>query len=127
MMKMVTHTEARSLEILKLKNLFEKSSNPPQVNQFVIHQNLEHDALTVSKLARSWMISTQISYSFVTKQIGVLQICSNKFWIRATCINDKNNNVYKMKGKETIHMLFFTTPNINNEKRHKSRRIVLWR
>ena len=48
MMKMVTHTEARSLEILKLKNLFEKSSNPPQVNQFVIHQNLEHDALTVS-------------------------------------------------------------------------------
>ena len=35
----------------------------------------------------------------------VLQICSNECWIRARWIIDKNNNVYKTKMTETIHML----------------------
>ena len=44
---MVTHTEARTLEISKLKNL-EKLLNPPEVTR--ICENLEHDAITVSNL-----------------------------------------------------------------------------
>ena len=33
MVKTVTHTDARSLEIAKLKNLLEKSPNPPVVTR----------------------------------------------------------------------------------------------
>ena len=49
-MKMVTHSKARSFEISKLKNLLKKPTNPPEVIR--ICENFEHDAITVSNLAR---------------------------------------------------------------------------
>ena len=49
-------------------------------------------------------------------RILVLQICSNECWIRARWINDKNNNFYKTKSKETIYMLFLTISNLKSTK-----------
>ena len=48
---MVTHTEARTFEISKLKNPLEKHRNPPEVTR--ICENLEHDTITVSNLVRN--------------------------------------------------------------------------
>ena len=59
----------------------------------------------------------------VTQRNRVLKICSNECRIRARWIIDKNNNVYKTKRKETIHMLFF----LKSSKTHKSRRVPLSR
>ena len=39
MVKKMTHVEARSFEILKLKNLLKKSSNHLKPLEFVTHQN----------------------------------------------------------------------------------------
>ena len=50
MMKMVTHTEARTFEISKHKNLLEKPWNPPEVTRSEI---IEHGAITVSNLVRN--------------------------------------------------------------------------
>ena len=52
---------------------------------------------------------------------------SNEFWIRATWIDDKNNNVYKTKRKETIHMLLCTISNLKSARTYKWRRVVLSR
>ena len=118
MVKMVTHTK---LEILKFQN-FKTFKNPetlPRSLKFAIHQNLEHDAIAVSNLVQNWSISTQISYC--------RDISSNECWIRAKWINDKNNNVYKTKRKEIIHMLYFTISNLKSAKTHKSRHVLVSR
>ena len=47
----MTHTEAQTVEISKLKNLLKKPRNPPEVT--TICKNLEHDAITVSNLVRN--------------------------------------------------------------------------
>ena len=47
---MVTYTKARSFEISKLKNLLENPETLLRSTDFVIHQNLQHDAITVSNL-----------------------------------------------------------------------------
>ena len=69
----MTHTEAQVIEISKHKNLLKKPSNLETILkslELVIHQNLEHDAIAVSHLARSFkfgskmIISTEISYPF---------------------------------------------------------------
>ena len=60
--KMVKHKKA--LEVLKFQNLKTSLKNPETLlrsPQFVIHQNLQHHAITVSNLIRNWSISTQIS------------------------------------------------------------------
>ena len=93
--------------------------------EFVIH--LEHDVITVSNLVENWSTSTQISYSCRDVAIGVVQICSNECWVRVIWINDKNNNVYKTKRKETIHMLSSTISNLKSAKPYRSRRILVSR
>ena len=49
MVKMVMHTKASSFEISKLKN-FKNSETLLRSLEFVIHQNLEHDTITVTNL-----------------------------------------------------------------------------
>ena len=70
-------TKAWNFEIQNSKTL----KNPKTLLrslEFVIHQNLEHDAITVSNLVRNWNILIQISYSCRNvANLGVLQICSN--------------------------------------------------
>ena len=53
MIKIVTHTEAQSFEISKLKASLKKTSNPPEITRILIHQNLEHDVIRASNLART--------------------------------------------------------------------------
>ena len=45
--------KTQSFEISKLKNLFENLETLLRSLDFVIHQNLQHDAITVSNLARN--------------------------------------------------------------------------
>ena len=90
----------------------------------MIHQKLEHDAITVSNLARSWSISTQISYSCCKVANWGTPNLLQRMLNSGTWINGKNNNVYKTKRKETIHMLF---SNLKSAKTYKSRRVVLSR
>ena len=52
-MKIVKHKQARSFKISKLKNLLEKPETPLRSLEFVIHQNLQHHAITVSNLIRN--------------------------------------------------------------------------
>ena len=61
MVKMVTHTEARTFEISKPKN-FEKPWDSPEVTR--ICENFKYDAITVLNLVGNLSISTQISYSW---------------------------------------------------------------
>ena len=74
--------------------------------KFVINQNLEHGAFTVSNLVRNWSIATQIRYS--CRNVAnwgtpnLLQRMLNK-----SQVDYKNNNVYRTKRIETLHMLFF--------------------
>ena len=63
MVKMVTHTKARSFEISKVKNFLENPETFLISLEFGIHHNLQHDAITVLNMVRNWSISTQISYS----------------------------------------------------------------
>ena len=55
----------QKLQILKFQNLktFKNSETLLRSLKFVIHQNNEQDAITVSNLVRNWNISTQISCS----------------------------------------------------------------
>ena len=41
--------------------------------------------------------------------------------------NDKNDNVYKTKRKETINVLFFIISNLKSTKTYKSRLVLLSR
>ena len=87
--------------------------------EFVIHQNFHHDTITVSKLARSWSISTQISY--FCRKVAIWDTPNMLQWMLAPIYNnDKNYNVYKTKRKKTIHTLLFT---ITNLKAYESRRV----
>ena len=122
---MERNTEAWTFEILKLKNLLKKSWNPPESAK--ICENLEYDAITVSNLVQKWSISTQIIYYCLNLAKLVLHICSNKCRIRARCILDKNNNVYKTKRKETNQTSFFTKWSLKSRKMYKSRRVLLSR
>ena len=124
MVKTVAHTKARVFEISKLKNLF--LENPETIVrplEVLIHPNLQHDTITVSNLVQ------KISYSCrdVANCGTILLIFSNECWIKAGWMNDKNDNVYKTKRKETIHTLFFTIINLKSAKTHKSRQILLSR
>ena len=49
---MVTHTKARNFEISNLKTLKNHETLLRSL-EFVIHQNLEHDGITVSNLVRN--------------------------------------------------------------------------
>ena len=60
---MATHTKARSFETSKLKNLLENPETLLRSLDFVIHQNLQDNAITVSNLVRNLSISTQINCS----------------------------------------------------------------
>ena len=108
MAKIVTHTKARSFEISKLKNL----ESLLRSLEFVIQRNLEYDAITVANLVRNWSISTHISYScrnvanWGTSNLLLLILNKNQ-------MDYQNNSIYKIKRKETIHILFFKTLNLS--------------
>ena len=106
---MVKHTKAQSFKISKLKKLLEKPWNPPEVTRICnSSKSKTWFKIKVSQLKSSAPVKTQ--------WIVVLQICSNECWIKARWINDKCNNIFKTKIKETIHMLFFTISNLKNAK-----------
>ena len=96
---MVTHTK---LEVLKFQNLktLKNSETLLRSLEFVIHQNLEHDVITVSNLVENWSSSTQISYSCRDVATGVVQICSKEGWVRVIWINDKIITSIKPKGRK---------------------------
>ena len=64
MVKMVIHIKAGSFEISKLKNL-ENPETLLRSLEFVIHQNLEHEAITKPSQFQTWfkIEVSQISYS----------------------------------------------------------------
>ena len=82
---------------------------------------------TILSVFQTWLeveISQLRSAAVVGReQIGVLQISSNKSWIMATWINDKNN---KNKRKETIYIMYFTISNLESAKMYKSQQIELY-
>ena len=94
--------------------------------KFVIHQNLKHDAITVSNLVQNWSISTKISYSCRNVAnwgtASLLQQMLNK-----SQMSYKWNKIYKTKKKETIHMLFFTISNLKSAKTYKSQWVLVSR
>ena len=59
---MVTHSETRTFDISKFKNLLEKPRNLSEVTR--VCENHQYDAITVSNLVWYWSISTQISNSW---------------------------------------------------------------
>ena len=107
--KMVKHKKAESFKISKLKNLLEKPWNhfeitrisDPSKSPAPRHHSFKLD------LKLKYLNSDQLPLSIGSK-LGVLQVCSNKCWIKARWIKDKNNNFYKNIRKETLHILFLT-------------------
>ena len=63
MVKMVTHIEARSFEISKLKNLLEKPSNLLRPLEFVIHQNCTY--LRASQYEQAKRFTTKFSVNYI--------------------------------------------------------------
>ena len=118
---MVKHKKARSFKISKLKNLLEKPSNPSEVTRICDLSKSPAPRQHIFKLHSKLKYLNSSAAPVKTYQIGVIQICSNKCWIKARWINDKNNNVYKTKRKETIHMLFFTNQILKAQKHIKHR------
>ena len=121
MVKMVKHT--------KLKNLLEKPWNPPEVTRICDPSKSKarrhHSFKLGSKL--KYLSSDQLPLSKRSKLGYFKSAPTNIRWVKARWINDKYNNVFKTKRKETIHMLFFTTSNFKSAKTCKSRRVLLSR
>ena len=78
------------------------------------------------KKARSFEISKLKNLEKLWNPPEVTRIC-NWCRIRARCINDKNNNIYKTKRNETIHMLIFTISNLKNAKMYKPKQVLVSR
>ena len=100
---MVTHTEVRTFEISKSKNILENPETLLRSLEFV-----KISSTTPSQFQTWFQIKVaqlRSAIPDVTQRNRVLQICSNECRIRARQIIDKNDNVYKTKMKETIHML----------------------
>ena len=119
MVKMMKHKKPWSFKVSKLKNLLEKPWNLLRLLEFVISPAPLHHSFKLD----SKLVYLRSPAPVKTEQIGVLQICTNKCWIKARWISDENNNVYKMKRKETLHMLFFTNQILKPQK-HKSPRVL---
>ena len=98
---MVTHTEARTFEIAKFKNVLENPETLLRSLEFV--KIIKRDAIADSNLVLNWSISNR-----------VLQICSNECRIRARWITDKNDDVYKSNLKETIHEILKAQKSLNH-------------
>ena len=118
MVKMMKHKKPWSFKVSKLKNLLGKPWNPSEVTRIC------DPSKPPAPLHHSFKLDSKLKYlrstaPVKTQQIGVLQICTNKCWIKARWISDENNNVYKMKRKQTLHMLFFTNQILKAQK-HKS-------
>ena len=68
---MVTHAEAQTFEISKLKNLLEKPWNSPDITR--ICQNLKHNAITAQKMK----FPIKNFFSNCDQIRGFLRICSH--------------------------------------------------
>ena len=113
---------------MRFKNLktLKNSESLLRSLKFVINQNLEHGAITVSNLIRNRSIATQISYSCRSVANWSTANLLQRMLIKSQ-IDYKNNNVYKTKRMETLHMLFCIKSNLKSAKSYKLRGVLVSR